>query len=287
MIPFDPERRARHSRADSPARTRADSAPDPLMMSWSAIKRQFGTGVATRGRSLQERGAVQDLARTPDGGLVARVRADQLHVVNVVDADIVEGDCTCADDVDCRHVVAVLLEYQAQVARGVDVPTTSADDPRITGAEHRERFGEDMGEDGADGEVPGPGAGLVSPWLLDDVFGDGDGDDLDDDVELEYQALPDEVRAHLRGLPSETLVGLIEQIASSRPDVRELLVSFYEDEHTPTDELIEAARAAIRELEVPDTYEVIDDLTEDLERLVTRFGVLTNRGHADDVLDLY
>src|SRR4051812_14454380 len=111
MIPFDPTRRAsrgqtgRRSSNPGPGSSRA---VDPFMLSWPAIERHFEAPIAKQGRSLFEQRTVHDLARTTDGELVARVHDGRPHVVNVETvAGIVTGDCTCPDELDCEHVVAV------------------------------------------------------------------------------------------------------------------------------------------------------------------------------------
>jgi uncharacterized Zn finger protein len=88
------------------------------MLSWPAIERHFEAPKARQGRALYEQGVVHDLARTTDGELVARVHADRPHVVNVgTIAGIVSADCTCPEELDCEHAVAVLLQYQALVGQ--------------------------------------------------------------------------------------------------------------------------------------------------------------------------
>ncbi len=91
-----------------------------------------GATIVQRGQSYQRSGRVQHLALTPDGALVAWVYGTERYATMVdYDEHGPVAVCTCPYEDVCKHVVAVLLEYQVASAQHRALPTISETDPRL------------------------------------------------------------------------------------------------------------------------------------------------------------
>jgi uncharacterized Zn finger protein len=78
-------------------------------------------------------GHVSNLARSPDGTLLATVQGTQRYstaVEWVGGEEVLEGRCTCPIGGVCKHSIAVVLSYLDAVEKDRPVPTAGPDDPR-------------------------------------------------------------------------------------------------------------------------------------------------------------
>jgi uncharacterized Zn finger protein len=99
-------------------------------LTWNDIEEWAGGKIVSRGKSYQRQGRVSDLAVTDDGSLIAWVDGTERYATRVVmDEDgLPDSICTCPYELDCKHGVAVVIEYLKQVENNRRVPKAKHDD---------------------------------------------------------------------------------------------------------------------------------------------------------------
>ncbi len=85
------------------------------------------------GKNYQRQGHVCDLAVTKDGNLIAWVDGTERYVTKVVmdDNGLPDSACTCPYGFDCKHGVAVVIEYLKRFEEGKATPSAKSDDARL------------------------------------------------------------------------------------------------------------------------------------------------------------
>ncbi len=114
--------------------TKNRSRPDRFSdLTWTDIEEWAGGRIVSRGKSYQQQGRVSDLAMTEDGSLVAWVDGTERYATRVVmDEDgLPDSTCTCPYELDCKHGVAVVIEYLKRVENNQRVPQSKQDDDRL------------------------------------------------------------------------------------------------------------------------------------------------------------
>ena len=106
-------------------------------LAWDDLQEWAEAAIVTRGRRYQQRRLVQDLSRTPEGGLVAWVQGSQRYATQVEmdGTGQLTSRCSCPYWTTCKHAVAVVLEYVACLQSEKDIVTVSRRDRRP--ADHR------------------------------------------------------------------------------------------------------------------------------------------------------
>ncbi len=101
-------------------------------LTWGDLEEWAGAKTLSRGRRYQQEGRVRDLARLPEGDLIAWVVGTERYATIVsTDGETIESRCTCPVEDSCKHAVAVVLEYLESVTKGLPIPTAAEDDPRL------------------------------------------------------------------------------------------------------------------------------------------------------------
>ena len=102
-------------------------------LTWKDLETWAGGSIVSRGRNYQRQGRVADLAVTDDGGLIAWVKGSERYATMVVmdENGLPESTCTCPYERDCKHGVAVVLEYLRQVENNYRVSKAKQDDERL------------------------------------------------------------------------------------------------------------------------------------------------------------
>jgi len=92
-----------------------------------------GGKIVSRGKSYQRQGRVSDLAVRDDGSLIAWVKGTKRYATRVaMDEDGLPASvCTCPYCTDCKHGVAVVIEYLKRVENNRLVPKAKQDDDRL------------------------------------------------------------------------------------------------------------------------------------------------------------
>ena len=132
-----PRKKTSASRLDQPHAVAAiPHAAAWTKLTWDDLDQAFGSRSVQRGRSYQRGGQVRNLAVSSDGRLLAAVQGTHRYVTSAqLDAkkkshDRIVGICTCPVGSQCKHAVAVIAEYLAQIADGKSPPAAAADDSR-------------------------------------------------------------------------------------------------------------------------------------------------------------
>lgn len=108
-------------------KTRLDRFAD---LTWNDIEEWAGGKIVSRGKSYQRQGRVSDLAVTDDGSLIAWADGTERYATRVVmDEDgLPDSICTCPYELDCKHGVAVVIEYLQRFENNRRVPKAKHDD---------------------------------------------------------------------------------------------------------------------------------------------------------------
>ncbi len=229
-------------------------------LSWDDLVTWAGSKIAARGRDYQRKGRVKELAITADGGLIASVIGSERYAVQVrIDAEgILESQCTCPYELDCKHGVATVLEYLDRVVQDRPIPKA---DPR--GELLAWTSGDDI--DGDDGDY----ADACGPALSRDVLAQVD------------TLLSEMTKADL----VKMVQGFVEkypQVASELQDTVQLRTG---DVAALTTRLRREIREAGSEPGWQDRWGG-EGYTPDYSGIRDRLEALLAAGHADAVLDL-
>lgn len=102
-------------------------------LTWNDIEVWAGGKIVSRGKNYQRQGRVSDLAVTDDGGLIAWVYGSERYATRVVmdEEGLPDSICTCPYERDCKHGVAVVIEYLKRVENNQSVSKARQDDDRL------------------------------------------------------------------------------------------------------------------------------------------------------------
>ena len=86
-------------------------------LTWNDLEEWVGGKIVSRGKNYQRQGRVCDLAVTEDDGLIAWVDGTERYATKAVmdDDGLPDSVCTCPYEVDCKHGVAVVVEYLKRI----------------------------------------------------------------------------------------------------------------------------------------------------------------------------
>ena len=114
--------------------TKKQKPSDPFSkLTWEDLEEWAGAVIVGRGRPYQRNGAVENLARTEGGTLVAWVRGTRRYAtqVRIEGKKSLESACTCPYWATCKHAVAVVLEYLECLKTASAIGEIEEDDPRL------------------------------------------------------------------------------------------------------------------------------------------------------------
>ena len=101
-------------------------------LDWDDLEQWAGSKILSRGQGYQRSHRVKELAQTQTGALVAWVYGGQRYATEV---DFEDGElisvCTCPYGDNCKHAVAVVLEYLDQLKKDREVPQIMEQDQRL------------------------------------------------------------------------------------------------------------------------------------------------------------
>lgn len=235
-------------------------------LSWDDLEDWAGRTIAGRGKSYQRDGNVQDLARTPGGGLIAWVEGSERYATRVeLKTGELSSDCTCPYGDVCKHAVAVALEYLDHVKRNTPVP-------EITDGDKRLRLLEAMTEE--------------------------DEEDDWDEQECEKIEADSESVTNKRGWRPDTflekqtkaqLVALLKDLADSYPAVRNTLQDRDNLSQGSVEKMVQAVRKEIDAVSAKPGWTNHwnnDGFIPDYSGVRKRLEILLAASHADEVLAL-
>jgi uncharacterized Zn finger protein len=243
------------------------SKTDPFEdLTWDDLEDWAGSSVVSRGRSYQHSHRVQDLARTPDGGLIAWVLGTEKYATRVdFGEDGPASVCTCPYWTTCKHAVAVVLEYLESAKRKTKIPTATERDPRLAELRDIDKVGSEE-------------------W---DEYDEGDAEDA---ISRRTRESPTDVlRPYLNKQTKEQLVELIDELATSFPAVQKALQDRSELAEGTAQKLVKSVRREIRELGTKPGWQNYWDgegYTPDYSGVRDRLTVLLERGRFDEIVEL-
>jgi uncharacterized Zn finger protein len=271
-------------------------------LTWDNLNLAFGPTVVQRGKQYQKRHAVSELAQTDDGGLVAWVLGTHRYATRVeMTAGQPRGACSCPYASNCKHAVAVVLEYLDCRKHGKALAKADATDPRVSSGWPTSSLSNQRDDDGDwDDEDQ-------EDWN-DEPDEDWDEDDIDADdregqppgrvsrpigraVTQRRNSEPSvaKLQTFIRQQTSETMAAWLIELADVIPEVRQNLSDRQLAASGAIDELILEARQAIEELsnesDWADSWSETSAISS-FSRVRGLLALLLERGAADVVIDL-
>jgi uncharacterized Zn finger protein len=160
------------------------------VLTWNNLEEWAGSRIADRGRRYQQQGRVTDLAVTDDSALLGWVQGSEKYATKVImdKGGLPESNCSCPYGIDCKHGVAVVIEYLKQLERDHPVSKAKEGDNRLK-------------------------------LLADEYLND----DLDDDETTNPEIDLEEIDNFLKRKTKAQLIELIHELAVQHPEMaREL-----------------------------------------------------------------
>ena len=234
-------------------------------LSWDDLREWAGSKIVSRGQSYQRQKLVSKLAVLNNGGLLAWVDGTHRYATQVtIDGDgLPESICTCPYGCDCKHGVAVVLEYLEQIKKNNVVPKAAKDDERLS--------------------------------LFDGDGWDDEIDDVGDEADFDYDQSPltknakPQIAAYLDGKTKKELTELIYDLADKFPKMAQELTDRKQLASGNVNSLITRLKKDIREITSEpgwQNYWQHEGYTPDYSEIRIKLETLLKAGHPDEVLTL-
>jgi uncharacterized Zn finger protein len=222
-------------------------------LTWNDIEAWAGGKIVSRGQNYQRQGRVTDLAVTDDGSLVAWVDGSARYATRVaMDEDGLPGStCTCPYGLNCKHGVAVVMEYLKRVKNNRIVPQAKQDDNRLK----------------------------MLDW-------DGEPDDDENGMS---EDLRQDIDSFLQGKTKSQLIALIHDLAGQYPEMARELGDRKQVISGNTEALVKRLRQEIHDLgEEPGwrNHWNNEGYTPNYAKIRQKLETLLKAGHTDEVLTL-
>jgi uncharacterized Zn finger protein len=236
-------------------------------LNWDDLEQWAGSRVLSRGQDYQRSHRVKELAQTQTGALVAWVHGGQKYATEV---DFENGElisvCTCPYGSNCKHAVAVVLEYLDRLKKNREVPQITGQDQRVAllqgFADEEDR---EVGDEGEEVDT----IHLVSP--------------------KSGKSIPPNLKGFLEEQTKEQLITLLKDLSERYPSVREDLQDRQSLSKGSVKRIVAAVRKEIQELSSEPGWRNHWDhegYTPDYSRVKGRLESLLAKGHADEVVVL-
>lgn len=227
-----------------------------LDLSWYDIEEWTGRKIAARGKNYQREGRVSDLAVTADAGLIAWVDGSERYAtrVSMDGGGLPESDCTCPYATDCKHAVAVVLEYLQQVESNRRITKVKPDDKRLR---------------------------LLAEEARDDEL-----DEEESDIPSE---ILQDIGAFLAGKSKAQLVELIHELSVRFPEIGQEISDRWQLNTGKTKHIVSRLRQEIQEIvDEPGwrNYWNGEGYTPDYSGIRKKLETLLKAGRADEVISL-
>ena len=230
-------------------KTQLDRFPD---LTWNDIEAWAGGTIVSRGKNYQRQGRVTDLAVTEDGSLIAWVDGSERYATRVAmdEGGLPDSICTCPYERDCKHGVAVVIEYLKQAENNRLVPKAGQDDDRLI--------------------------------LLAD-------EGRDDDENVMSEDRRQDIDGFLKGKTKAQLIGLIHDLARQHPEMARDLSDRKQVISGNTEALVTRLRKEIRDLGNEPGWQNhwnSEGYTPDYSGIRKKLETLLQAGHTGEVLSL-
>lgn len=222
-------------------------------LTWDDIEEWTGSQIASRGKKYQRDKRVSELAATGDGSLVAWIEGSKMYAtkVSIKKNELPESICTCPYEFDCKHGVAVVLEYIERIKTNKSVPKTGKDNK-------------------------------ILQWLEDE-----DLEDSDDNETPPQEEVDKEIGAYLRSKTKEQLVEIVLENARRYPELYKDFAYNKQLDNGETKSLISGLRKEIRNISSEPGWQNHwrgEGYTPDYSGIRRKLEKLLSVAGADDVL---
>jgi uncharacterized Zn finger protein len=226
-------------------------------LTWSDLEDWAGSRIVGRGRRYQQQGRVSELCLTQDDALLAWVDGTERYATKVImdKGGLPESICSCPYEIDCKHGVAVVLEYLMLMKKNRRVPAVKKGDDRL--------------------------ALLEEDALYDYEF--------DHTERAPAEDMRKEIELFLKSRTKTQLIELICDLAAKHPEAAEDLIDRKQMISGNIKALLTRLRGEIRDIgEEPgwQNYWSGNGYTPDYSGIRKKLLALLEAGHADDVLPL-
>jgi uncharacterized Zn finger protein len=171
-----------------------------LSLTWFDLETWAGRKVLSRGKSYQRSGYVKDFGLTANGELAGWVQGTKPYATKVgFKRGKLASSCTCPYGVNCKHAVALVIEYLERVKNKKNVPVISPDDKRLKliKSGHTEW-----------------------PDDHDDDFDDGEDVSDYDEKDIEKRETVGDVGTFLKSKSKDDLAEILSEIAARHPEIQ-------------------------------------------------------------------
>ena len=225
-------------------------------LTWNDLEEWAGSRIVSRGNNYQGQGRVCDLAVIGDHGLIAWVDGTKRYATKVImeDDGLPESMCTCPYESDCKHGVAVVVEYLKRIESDQPVPKAKQGDARLK--------------------------------LVEDD--DWDDEAFDEETAV-FEDMRKEIDGFLKGQTKAQLIDLVNEIAQQYPEVAQELADRRQLTSGNTKTLVTRLRLQIQEIgDEPgwQNYWQGKGYTPDYSGIQKKLETLLESGHADEVVAL-
>lgn len=242
------------------------AAINPFMaLTWTDLEEWAGAKILSRGKAYQRSGQVEGLGITPQHELVAWVQGSARYATQVsCQAGELSSACTCPYGTDCKHAVAVVIDYLQAVKKGKTIPRVPENDKRLI-----------MIEEGK------------TEWPEDPK--EGWEDDLEEEQEVSATRSPDDLDAYLKGRSKAELRKIVLEIVKNHPQIELELLSNPRISQPSAERL---AQMLSREIDQVSRESAWSSHWSDDEQIPDYSGVrnglqtLFNTGHFDEIIHL-
>ncbi len=238
-------------------------------LDWHDLEQWAGSRILSRGQGYQRSHRVKELAQTQTGALVAWVHGGQKYATEV---DFEDGElisvCTCPYGNNCKHAVAVVLEYLDHLKKNREVLQITGQDQRVAllqGFADEEDREVDYEEEGEEVDT----IHLVSP--------------------KSGKSIPPNLKGFLEEQTKEQLITLLKDLSERYPSVREDLQDRQNLSKGSVKRVVGAARKEIHKLSSRPGWRNHwnnEGYVPDYSRVKDRLESLLANGHADEVVVL-
>lgn len=238
---------------------------DPFInLSWDDLREWAGSKIVSRGQSYQRQNLVSKLVAIDNGGLLAWVDGTHKYATQVtMDEDgLPESICTCPYGCDCKHGVAVVLEYLEHIKKNKRVPKAAKNDERLLLFKHDE-------------------------W--DDGVYDNDDDDYYEEESRLTKKAKVEITAFLKDKTKAQLTELFLELAGKFPKMAQELTDRKQLASGDIKSLITRLKKDIRNISSEpgwQNYWQHEGYTPDYSQIRIKLETLLKAGHPSEVLKL-
>lgn len=229
-------------------------------LSWDDLQEWAGEKIVSRGVSYHRQKLVSQLAVFDNGDLLASVEGSRLYATKVtVGANgLPQSRCSCPYSYDCKHGVAVVLEYLEQIQNKTNIPQVAKDDKRLS---------------------------LFSGYI-DDLYLEQDDDGNISGLTNKETKL---INAFLKDKTKQQITELLIELANKFPAIAQDIIDRQQLSSGDVNSLINRLRENIRDItDEPAWQNHWDDEGHipDYSKIRVKLEALLEAGYPDDVLDL-